>query len=364
MRGAVVLPWIMQWLFGLLLLLHVSTGFYPQRSNRIRLSVDSVNEATINNPLPAVDHLQSSELTEAADFCVEVFFGRLDNAIFRPWALLRQRQLHLLQREMLKELEEKFTSSKSGSSVFFRVRSGGEQGPLIAVAEVSLTLSRFRHLATNNSSSVAVARPVLANLAVARNWRRRGLATTLVKRCEQQVVQEWGCSELLLQVDVDNIAARNFYASQGYVELFCDRAARRYQSGIFRGDGGGGSGGSGFGLLGLRSERVSRITMRKEIGALDTKGKMHFDSPSANVVARARVPCAVEQIARRAGKQASLPEDTAWTEDDIYVVEAFSSVDDATRATGLSGDRIIAMCKHHVDQKELLSGPYIFRWKK
>ena len=41
----------------------------------------------------------------------------------------------------------------------------------------------------------------------------------------------------------------------------------------------------------------------------------------------------------------------------IYVVEAFSSVDDATRATGLWGSHYRHV--HTADQKELFSGLYI-----
>ena len=142
------------------------------------------------------------------------------------------------QREMLKELEENYFL-QVGFFGFLRVRSGGERGLSLPWLKRHLRSAAFDTLQQIIPLGCCCT-AVLANLVV--EMAEEGLATTIVKRWERW--SRMGMQQLLLQVHVDNIA-QGISASQGYVELFCDRAARNI-SGIFRGDGGGGSGGSGF----------------------------------------------------------------------------------------------------------------------
>ena len=58
-------------------------------------------------------------------------------------------------------------------------------------------------------------RPLLSNVAVKPAYRRRGIATSLVARCEA-LACEWGFDELLLLVEEGNAPARALYASRGY----------------------------------------------------------------------------------------------------------------------------------------------------
>ena len=51
--------------------------------------------------------------------------------------------------------------------------------------------------------------------ATAREGRRRGVATTLVREAEKRV-REWGCTEMDLVVDESNKPARNLYSKLGY----------------------------------------------------------------------------------------------------------------------------------------------------
>jgi ribosomal protein S18 acetylase RimI-like enzyme len=55
----------------------------------------------------------------------------------------------------------------------------------------------------------------LSNLAVSRDFRRRGVAQELIKSCEQQTA-EWGYTELHLHVMGDNERGRNLYHKLGY----------------------------------------------------------------------------------------------------------------------------------------------------
>ena len=66
--------------------------------------------------------------------------------------------------------------------------------------------------------------PVLSNVATAREGRRRGVATTLVREAEKRV-KEWGCTEMDLVVEESNKPARNLYAKLGYRVVSKDTAS-------------------------------------------------------------------------------------------------------------------------------------------
>merc|ERR1711871_1086019 len=66
--------------------------------------------------------------------------------------------------------------------------------------------------------------PVLSNVATAREGRRRGVATTLVREAEKRV-REWGCTEMDLVVEESNKPARNLYSKLGYTIISKDTAS-------------------------------------------------------------------------------------------------------------------------------------------
>lgn len=55
----------------------------------------------------------------------------------------------------------------------------------------------------------------LSNLAVACAYRRRGVAQSLLRACEE-IARDWGFSELYLHVLENNLAARRLYRKLGY----------------------------------------------------------------------------------------------------------------------------------------------------
>jgi len=179
----------------------------------------------------AVEPAGEEDLEAAADLCVDIFFGRPGMNPFRSSNLAR------LQNEQLADLEGKY---EAGGTTFFKVAEGGT---LVGFAE--LTISRtMKYL--GGGIPDADARPVLANLAVSEDFRRRGVGSVLVRACEAEAWGQ-GYREVVLQVEEDNERARTFYAARGYDDVYCDRAARRYDaSGLF-----------------LSNVRTSRLTLRK-----------------------------------------------------------------------------------------------------
>jgi ribosomal protein S18 acetylase RimI-like enzyme len=55
----------------------------------------------------------------------------------------------------------------------------------------------------------------ISNLAVSKDWRRRGVAQQLLLECEQ-IAKSWGYTELYLHVMADNERGRNLYQKLGY----------------------------------------------------------------------------------------------------------------------------------------------------
>jgi GNAT superfamily N-acetyltransferase len=73
----------------------------------------------------------------------------------------------------------------------------------------------------SNSEEICV---VLANLAVRRDRRGRGLARNLLAFAEEQT-KAWGYSDLYLLVDSENTPAQKLYRSSGFKEIFRDPTA-------------------------------------------------------------------------------------------------------------------------------------------
>lgn len=94
-------------------------------------------------------------------------------------------------------------------------------------------------------------RPVLTNLSVAPSARGSGVGSALVEMCEQAVKNDWSrkYSEIVLEVEEENMNAQRFYENRGYVALFSDPTSRRFDaSGII-----------------LRNERTTKICYRKDL---------------------------------------------------------------------------------------------------
>lgn len=72
-----------------------------------------------------------------------------------------------------------------------------------------------------------IERPVLTNLAVKVEVRRSGVGSKLLDACES-AVRLWGKSEMVLEVEEENIGARRWYQKRGYRVLFSDPSSKRY----------------------------------------------------------------------------------------------------------------------------------------
>jgi len=96
-------------------------------------------------------------------------------------------------------------------------------------------------------------RPLLANLVVASDRRRRGLGRSLMRECEA-VAREWSFDEMLLKVEVRNRDAIRLYGECGYSEVGLIEAERPRAF--------------DFGLEFVRWEPTTLMCMRRELPPL------------------------------------------------------------------------------------------------
>ena len=81
------------------------------------------------------------------------------------------------------------------------------------------------HVLLRWPSTLGVDAAELEDLGVDEPWRRRGVGTQLVARCEDEAVAR-GFVRIALNVGIDNGIARAFYGQRGYREMSADAPHR------------------------------------------------------------------------------------------------------------------------------------------
>ena len=74
-------------------------------------------------------------------------------------------------------------------------------------------------------SPIATTAPLMSNLAVGREFRRKGIAEKLVTEVERLVQYEWGYNDCYLYVEERNKAAVKLYQKLGYKKIWVDKEA-------------------------------------------------------------------------------------------------------------------------------------------
>ena len=139
-----------------------------------------------------------------------------------------EQQINVMAAQLARNLAQKFSSSNPEDSALLLAESGEEVVAACGVEVMALTpsgLDQFRYEA-GDPQGVLADRPFLSNLAVRRDFRRRGIAKRLCRAAEQ-TARGWGYTEVLLKVEADNRKARSLYRSLGYRVIAVDREAER-----------------------------------------------------------------------------------------------------------------------------------------
>ena len=164
------------------------------------------------------------------------------------------RELRQLARAQRDELELCFAGAgrrQEGavgrSALWLAEAAGGELVGACGVQALVMTDEGHTRLTRHTKPRLAL-RPLLSNVVVAHEWRRRGIAARLIQESED-TARGWGFDEMMLKVDVSNVAAIQAYLRAGYRTVATDPTAERPRAGLIR----------------VRWERTTLLCMRKEL---------------------------------------------------------------------------------------------------
>lgn len=94
-------------------------------------------------------------------------------------------------------------------------------GELTGCAGIEVSQIPDKNLKSLNTKAA----PLMSNLAVGREFRRKGIAEKLVSEVERVVRYEWGYNDCYLYVEQRNKAAVKLYQKLGYKKLWVDKEA-------------------------------------------------------------------------------------------------------------------------------------------
>lgn len=153
---------------------------------------DGIREIDISNEI-YVRHAESKDMKSASKILTDAFFSF--NIITSP----------------LEWLNTFFSLKDSmelvGENYIILVACQKSNDEVVAICEVDCR---------EKSEKILAPRPYLCNLAVISQWRRNGIARTLIQICENKVSNDWNYSFLHLRVRRKNVAAIGMYEKMGY----------------------------------------------------------------------------------------------------------------------------------------------------
>lgn len=157
------------------------------------------------------------DLQEASDFFVDAFWTSKVGGGARTLTAQQRRELEQSQRA---EFNKRYGGARPRVAELLVLRNADEQIIACAGVEVDrIPSSALTGPATCNA-------PLMSNLAVSRQYRRRGLAEQMVQAVETTVRKEWGYTECYLYVEERNRAAIRLYEKLGYRRLWRDDNAK------------------------------------------------------------------------------------------------------------------------------------------
>jgi|ERR1712071_726544 len=139
-------------------------------------------------------------------------------------------QLISLERQQIQEFRRRYTASRnnyvaadSRSELLICTNSNDE---LMGCAGIEIDAIQKPSEAPYADIYNQLRAPLMSNLAVGRDFRRRGVAEELVQNAEDLARKEWGFDECYLYVEKSNKPAIKLYQKLGYKKIWEDKKAK------------------------------------------------------------------------------------------------------------------------------------------
>ena len=233
-------PWPL--LFVILTIIPAACSFQPPLFGIQSLFFPVRNKEIVGlSSLPMAD--KRNLLTFAGYFFVDAFWTAKPGGGAKQ---LTDRQRRQLEQSQVAEFNKRYGTARKNTGELLVCRDA--QGDIVACAGVEVD-SIPRDCLTGPVMTKA---PLMSNLAVGRNYRRRGLAEDLVRAVEELVRDEWNYDECYLYVEERNRGAVKLYQKLGYRKVWIDPYAETLLPTV---DGS------------LQNSRTTIVCMRKILGA-------------------------------------------------------------------------------------------------
>jgi ribosomal protein S18 acetylase RimI-like enzyme len=156
------------------------------------------------------------KLQDASSFFVDAFWvGKVGGGASK----LSERQKGSLSATQFMEFRERYSQFNRGKSEL--VICELPDGEVVGCAGIELSPIPDGDLKAPSKLRA----PLMSNLAVSRNYRRKGIGVLLVKEAERIARYEWGSNDCYLYVERRNTAAVKLYQKLGYRMIWIDRGA-------------------------------------------------------------------------------------------------------------------------------------------
>ena len=210
-------------LVGLLLLLPILVqGLNLGNLFNNFISVGAQNDFTV-----ARNEGTDSEILETARFFTESFWaGKVGTSGRQGSNELTSSQFNLLLSTQISEFRKKYGTKRwkrgSETAQLLICKSNDEKQIMGCVGIERMTADAISMGAKRKGKGLMQAQatlegaPLMSNLVVGQNYRRKGIAEELVKTAEAIAKDKWGCKDCFLYVDQQNSPAMNLYKKLGY----------------------------------------------------------------------------------------------------------------------------------------------------
>ncbi|KAL3915405.1 MAG: hypothetical protein SGILL_005672, partial [Bacillariaceae sp.] len=169
------------------------------------------------------------QLLQASDFFVDAFWTGKVGGGSKELTDRQQRQLSGLQ---FAEFRKRYAGVGRGQAelILCYGEVAGNTDDLVLIGCAGMEVQAISPPTTDqkgySTTKTATKAPLMSNVAVSQDFRRRGIGELLVKEAEQIARYQWGYNDMYLFVEQRNKAAIKLYQKLGYSKQWIDKEAK------------------------------------------------------------------------------------------------------------------------------------------